>query len=363
MSRAAVHVAMKATELREIALPAVPADAGILRVLAAGICGSDVPKYTQSVEPRILGHENVGTIEKIGDVAAERWGLKVGDMVALEEYLPCGHCDFCRTGEYRSCLETDIHVTKDALRYGTTSTNHWPALWGGYSQFQYLHPRSVFHRVPAGVDPRIASMALPMGNGFQWTYLDGGSGPGQTVVVQGPGQQGLACAVAAKASGASTVIVTGLKRDAHRLEVAKRLGADHTVVVDEESLVEAVARITGGGGVDLVVEVASGGSAQVVGDGLKILKKRGRFVTATSKKDLQTFDWPMLVKKQISLLGVRGHSFYAVELALEVMRKKLAPLELMTTHHFGLDAVDYALRLVGGEVQDGAIHVAVTPWS
>ena len=118
------------------------------------------------IVPRILGHENVGTIEKIGDIARTRWGLDVGDMVALEEYLPCGHCIDCRSGEYRSCLETDSKRA-GSLRYGSTSTTVEPALWGGYSQFQYLHPRSVFHRVPEGVSPRIASM---------WRLLRFGSG-------------------------------------------------------------------------------------------------------------------------------------------------------------------------------------------
>src|ERR1700744_1662953 len=162
VSRSAVQVASKQTEIREIPLPDVPPDAGILRVIAAGICGSDIGKYSASTSPRILGHENVGTIEKIGPIAAERWGLKVGDMVALEEYLPCGHCDFCRTGEYRSCLETDARIAGNTnlLRYGTTPIELAPALWGGYSQFQYLHPRSVFHRVSEGVAPTIAPSAL-----------------------------------------------------------------------------------------------------------------------------------------------------------------------------------------------------------
>jgi threonine dehydrogenase-like Zn-dependent dehydrogenase len=362
VSRSAVQVGSKRTEIREIPLPEVPPDAGILRVIAAGICGSDIGKYSASTSPRILGHENVGTIEKIGPIAAERWGLKIGDMVALEEYLPCGHCDFCRTGEYRVCIDTD-RSNANVLRYGTTPLDLLPSLWGGYSEFQFLHPRSVFHRVPEGVDPRIAAMALPVGNGFQWAYIDGGAGPGDVVVVQGPGQQGLACAVAAKVAGASKVIVTGLKRDAHRLEVAKQLGADHTVMVDEESLVDAVKTFTNGEGVDLVIDVASGGDNQVVADGLKVLKKRGRFMTAANKKHVDGFEWGVLLAKRITLRGVGGHSFRSVELALDLMRRKTFPLEAMSTHHFGLDKVDYALRLVGGEIQDGAIHVTVTPWN
>jgi threonine dehydrogenase-like Zn-dependent dehydrogenase len=363
-SLAAVQVAKKATEVRTFPLPDVPPDAGIMRVLAAGICGSDIGKYNQEgLEPRILGHENVGVIEKLGATAAARWGLKIGDVVALEEYLPCGHCDDCRIGEFRACPETDARAT-GALRYGTTPTTHWPALWGGYSQYQYLDPRSIFHRVPDGVDPRIASMALPLGNGFQWTYFDGGAGPGQTVLVQGPGQQGLACVIAAKCAGASLVIATGLKADAHRLETAKLLGADHTVMVDEEPFVETVLKLTGGKGVDLIVNASAGDPATVIAGGLKLMRNRGVFVTAAGRKQpVEQFDMWSLINKRVTLRGVRGHSFRAVEMALDLMARKTLPLEAMATHHFGLDKVDHALRVVSGEIQDGAIHVAVTPWN
>ena len=233
--RAAVQIASKQTQIQEFELPEIPPDAGILRVLRAGICGADVPGYADATRlPRILGHENVGIIEKLGDLAAERWGVKVGDYVALEEYLPCGNCNLCRAGEYRACEGTNRMA--GSLRYGSTTTTVWPGLWGGYSQFQYIHPRAVMHKVPANVPPRMAAMALPLGNGFQWAVLDGGASVGETVVVQGPGQQGLACVVAAKAAGARTVISTGLARDRQRLDVAKKLGADHTIAVDEESL-------------------------------------------------------------------------------------------------------------------------------
>jgi threonine dehydrogenase-like Zn-dependent dehydrogenase len=353
----------KATEVRDLPLPDIPADAGLLRVIAAGICGSDVPMYASNTNvPRILGHENVGTIAKIGDIAKERWGLNVGDMVALEEYLPCGHCIDCRSGEYRSCLQTDSK-RPGALRYGTTGIATEPSLWGGYSQYQFLHPRSVFHKVPEGVDPRIAAMALPIGNGFQWAYLDGQAGPGQTVVVQGPGQQGLACVVAAKAAGASTVICTGLARDAHRLEAAKRLGADYVVMVDEEPLNDALTRITKGEGVDLVLDTSSGGAQEVIGGGIKALKKRAKLLTAAYKRTLiDKFDLDLVIQKQATVRGVRGHSYKAVELALDLMARKTVDLRAMSTHHFGLDDVDHALRLVGGEIQDGAIHVTVMPW-
>jgi threonine dehydrogenase-like Zn-dependent dehydrogenase len=368
LSRAAVQVAPHRLEIHELPLPEIPPDAGILRVLRAGICGADVPMYADSSKvPRILGHENVGTIERLGELAAERWGVKEGDYVALEEYLPCGHCDFCRTGEYRACEMTN-HKGPTGLRYGSTKTTVWPGLWGGYSQFTYIHPRAVMHKVPDGVPPRLAAMALPLGNGFQWTYFDGGAGPGETVVVQGPGQQGLACVVAARAAGAKTVICTGLSRDDTRLAVAKKLGADHTIAVDRESLRDLVADVTNGKGADLVLDVSSGGATEVINGGLEILKTRnGRLVTAAFKrKGVDGFDLDMVITKAVQLRGVRGHSFKAVEMALELMASKRVDLEAMSTHEFGLEDADEALRLVAGEIRDkngnGAIHVTINPW-
>jgi threonine dehydrogenase-like Zn-dependent dehydrogenase len=368
--RAAVQVAPKQTQVQQFELPEIPADAGILRVLRAGICGADVPMYADSSKvPRILGHENVGIIEKLGDLAAERWGVQVGDYVALEEYLPCGNCNLCRAGEYRACEGTNQMTNTAALRYGSTKTSVWPGLWGGYSQFQYIHPRAVMHRVPKSVSPRLAAMALPLGNGFQWTVLDGQASVGEVVVVQGPGQQGLACVVAAKAAGARMVISTGLARDQQRLDVAKKLGADHVVKVDQESLRERVAELTDGKGADLVLDVSAGGATEVINGGLDILKARhGRFISAAFKyKPVDGFALDTLIRKTVNFRGVRGHSFKSVEMGLTLMESPGdIDLEAMSTHEFGLDDVDEALRLVGGEIRDKdgnmSIHVTIDPW-
>jgi len=267
------------TEVREYPFPEIPADAGLLRIEAAGVCGSDWQAYQSDLPPRIMGHENVGRIEHLGAVAARRWGLREGDRVALEEYLPCGHCSLCRSGEFRLCDQTEAR-RPGALRYGTTPISEKPGLWGGYSQYQYLHLDSVFHRVPDRVPAELAAMCLPVGNGIQWAYFDGRAGPGKTVLIQGPGQQGLACVLAAKAAGADCVIVSGLGRDRARLEIAKALGADHGVDVEQDDLEHRVRSITGGHGVDLSIDTAGGADTLV--KAIRVTRKNGSVLFAAA---------------------------------------------------------------------------------
>lgn len=360
---AAVAIKPQETELREFAIPEIASDAGILRILATGICGSDWGQYNDTrLGPRILGHEMVGTIEKLGDAARDRWGVKEGDLVALEEYLPCGHCDLCRAGEYRSCLETDAHLPGERYRYGSTPITRGSGLWGGYSQFLYMHPRTVIHRVPAGMPLNIAAMSLPVGNGFQWAYLDGKAGPGKTVVIIGPGQQGMSCGMAAATAGADQVIVLGLSTDVKRLEVAKKLGATHTVMVDQEDPVKVVKDLTGGEGADVIIEASSAGPA-IFNQALEMIRKRGTFLCVSNKKTpIPGFNMDMVIRKQVFLRGTRGHSFQAVELAMKAMMSGRYPVELMSTHKVGLKDLDHSLRIVGGQEAEKSIHITVDPW-
>jgi threonine dehydrogenase-like Zn-dependent dehydrogenase len=362
---AAVRTAPSTTELREFPMPEIPDDGALLKVEVAGICGTDVKMYAKPAirAPVIMGHENVGVIARAGRAFAERQGVREGDRVFVEHYVACFNCEWCRIGEYRHCEATDWRTNPDARRYGYTSSDNPYHLWGGFAQYMYLPWNAVLHKVPDNVSDEEAGIVTPLSNGIEWALFDCGVGFMSSVLVQGPGQQGLSQVVACKQAGAALVIVTGTTRDAARLELAKKLGADHVIDVDQEDALERVLEITGGKGVDAVLDCTAGAGVTPVLLGIDALKRRAG--TLLVQGELAAFpDFPLkkLTEKAITIKSARGHSYRAVELALAQLASKRFPLELLTTHTFGLDDVDRAIRAVGGEVEEDVVHVSLMPW-
>lgn len=236
--QAAVKTGVEITEIQTFERPEARFDTALLRIESGGVGGSDPETYRKpNHAPVIMGHENVGVLEVVGEVAAVRWGVKPGDRVALHEYLPCWHCRWCLQGDYRLCEEVDFFLIKDRLntpRFGMCTSTIAPHLWGGFAQYMHLPANTVLHKIPLEMNARQATLAIPLGNGFQWAVLDGGAGPGKSVLVFGPGQQGLGCTLAAKACGAALVILAGQTRDAARLALGLSLGADVVVDTDQE---------------------------------------------------------------------------------------------------------------------------------
>src|ERR1700746_701848 len=137
---AAGKVAPAATELRELDFPPVADDAALMKVEVAGVCGTDVSQYRLPLRggPLIMGHENVGYLARVGRLFGKHKGVKEGDLLFLEHYVPCGHCEWDHMGEYRHCAATEWFYDPSAIRYGYTSIETAPSLWGGFSHYVYL---------------------------------------------------------------------------------------------------------------------------------------------------------------------------------------------------------------------------------
>ncbi len=362
MVQAAVQVAPGQMELREFPRPKTGADDGLLRVEANGICGSDVETFRGHMGgPRpafIPGHEPLGIIEEIGERAAERWGVQPGDRVALEVIVPCRACQDCLTGRYQFCRNRKYG-------HGVTSIDTAPALWGGFAEYMYISPTSVLHKMDGSLPVELAAMYNGLGAGVRWACHLGGVGLGDTVVVLGAGQRGIAAVVASKAAGAGTVIITGLEADAHKLAMAKDFGADHTVVVDGDGardIVKVVEEITGGEMADVVLELTPMAGGPVT-DAMLAAKRGGTVVLAGLKGHreipLQT---DLIINRALTVRGAFGVDSRGMTDAIALLESRRFPLEKMHTHSFGLADAGLAIQTLGGDVPgEHAIHVSVHP--
>ena len=364
---AAVRTAPSKTEIREYPMPEIADDAALMKMEVAGICGTDVKLYAHPpmTAPCIMGHENIGYIAKCGKEFTRRKGFKEGDLVFVEHYVMCGKCEHCHAGQYRHCENTDWRNNPESIRYGYTSAERAPHLFGGFAQYVYLPWNAVLHHVPKGVTPELAGLVTPMANGIEWSLFEGKVGYNNTVLIQGPGQQGLSQTVICKQAGAKQIIITGTSKDGARLEVAKKLGADVTIDVNKEDPLQRIMEVTGGLGVDVVLDCTAGAGTTPILLGIEALKRKGgRIVVQGEMPEFPNFPIGKMTTKFITMHSARGHSYLACELALQQLASKRFPLDLVTTHKFGLNEVDLAIRSVGnkeGGVKD-VIHASLMPW-
>ncbi len=362
MVRAAVQVGPGRIELREFPRPRTGPDDGLLRLEANGICGSDVETYRGHLGgPRpafIPGHEPLGIIEEVGELAARRWGVEPGDRVALEVIVPCRSCQDCLTGRYQFCRNRKYG-------HGVTGIDTEPALWGGLAEYMYISPTSVLHKMDPSLPAELAATYNAMGAGVRWACHLGEVRVGETVLVLGAGQRGIAAVVAARAAGAGTIIVTGLAADAHKLTLARELGADHTIVVDgdeAQNTVERVEEITGGELADLVLELTPL-AAGPVSDALLAARRGGRVVLAGLKGNREIpVRTDLIINRALTVRGAFGVDAKGMADAIALIESRRFPLEKMHTHSFGLDDAELAIQTLGGDVPgEHAIHVSVHP--
>jgi threonine dehydrogenase-like Zn-dependent dehydrogenase len=171
--------------------------------------------------------------------------------------------------------------------------------------------------------------------------------------------------MASKLAGAEKIIITGTAKDARRLEVATAVGADVTIDISREDALARVMEVTGGRGVDVVIDCTVGAGPEPVLLGIEATKRRGGTMVVQADGNQKFPDFPIgrLTRKGMTLKSARGHSYRSVEMALQLLGSKRFPLGLITTHRFALNEVDYAIKSVGGQGASGAIHVSVMPWS
>lgn len=326
--------------LREIAEP-VPGRGEVkLKVMAAGVCGTDIKiRHGQAFSrpPVVLGHELSGQVVALGEGVTS---VQVGDRVVSETaQVVCGTCAYCRSGHYLMCDK------RLSIGYGVD---------GGMAAYCVVR-EDILHRLPDGVDYDNGALCEPAAVAVHAVLDHLRLLPTDVVLVSGAGAIGLLAAQVAKSCGAS-VILTGLTADAARLETARALGIDHTVDVQREDVAALVASVTQGRGVDAAFECS--GSLPGVRTAMAQLKKMGRLVQVGLTKPALEIEYSLLTAREIALIGTFGHRWESWETALRLIADGKVRTAPLITHRFPLDAWEEAFRVA--EAQEG-IKVLLYP--
>lgn len=340
--------------IETVPVPVAGPGEALVEVEAVGICASDLkcyhgaPKFWGDesrpawAETEVIpGHEFVGRIVEIDDVAAARWGVGKGDRVTSEQIVPCWTCHFCKRGQYWMCLPHDIYGFKRRTP-------------GAMAEFMVFPANALVHKISGELPAAHAAFVEPLSCALhaveraQVTF-------GDVVVVAGCGPIGLG--MVAGAAAKSPAMVIALDSADHKLALAKRCGATHTFNIAEQDAVAAVRDLTGGLGADVYLE-GSGHPSAVI-QGLNLLRKLGRFVEYSVFGADVTVDWTIISDdKELDVLGAHlgPHCWPAAARLLESGRLPMADI---VTHQLPLADFQRGLDLVG----DGttSIKVALIP--
>ena len=329
----------------------------LVRIDAVAICGTDVEIITKGLPAWIEGglpfnknftpgHEYMGTVVKLGAGVDE---YSIGDRIAVEIHAGCGRCERCRMGMYTSCLNY-------GLNYGTSNKGHRANGFttdGGFAEYAVNHVNTLVH-VPESMTDEEATLIVTAGTAMYGLDALGGLIAGEGLAVIGPGPIGLMSVAVGKALGAVPVILTGTRKA--RLDLGIRLGADHAINVREENPVEAVKRITGGKGVQYVMECS--GAPDALNEAMDMVNRGGRICLAAFPGEPAPVDLAKLVRNNIYVYGIRGEGKSATHRAAALMAQKRFDAKLMHSHTFPLEELPTAFKYFRERIED-AIKVVV----
>lgn len=308
-------------------IPTPKEDEVLVKLEYVGICGSDMHYYETGAigdyvvkPPFVLGHEPGGTVVEVGSKVTH---LKVGDRVALEPGKTCGHCEFCRQGKYNLCPDVVFFAT--------------PPVDGVFQEY-VAHEAALCFKLPDNVSTLEGALIEPLAVGFH-AANQGGAHAGQTAVVMGAGCIGLVSMMALKAEGVSRVYVVDVMQK--RLDKALELGADGVINGKDEDAVEAVRKLTGGAGCDLVIETA--GTEITTRQAIHMAKKGANLVlVGYSKTGEMTLPMSLVLDKELTFKTVFRYR-HIYPMAIDAVAAGKVNLKGIVTNTFEFDDIQNAM--------------------
>lgn len=275
-------------QLADLPAPVPGSDDVLIEVAACGICGSDVHGYDGSsgrrIPPIVMGHEAAGRIAATGANATK---FSVGDRVTFDSTVYCGSCEFCRRGEVNLCEKRQV--------LGVSCGDYRRE--GAFAEYVVVPERIVFP-LPDGLRFAEAAMLEAVSVALHAVRISDVRG-GESALVIGAGMIGLLALQCARAAGCSPVFVADI--DASRLELASHLGAESVVQGETDVLVSEILKLTGGRGVDLVLEAV--GRNETVAGAVGCVRKGGTVTLIGNIAPQVTLPLQQVVTRQIRLQG------------------------------------------------------------
>jgi threonine 3-dehydrogenase len=314
----------------EVEVPQIGPTDVLIRVRKAGICGTDHHIYSWDTwaqrrikPPLVVGHEFMGTIEKMGDAVR---GFSIGERVSAEGHISCGVCVLCRTGEAHICEHVKIiGVDTD----------------GAFATFIAMPAVNVWS-LDEGIPDEIAAIFDPLGNAVHTVMAAGVSA--KTVVITGVGSIGLMAIPVARAAGAASVFAIDV--NPAKLALAERVGADAVFDARDPNLLDEIGKRTRGFGVDVLLEMS--GSASAIDSGLHMLRNGGRAaLLGIPPDDVKINLAERIIFKGLTVLGINGRkmfeTWYQTEALVKSGRVDLRPI---ITHVLPLEGYERAFELM-----------------
>jgi L-iditol 2-dehydrogenase len=341
--RVAMYYSNKDVRLEEMPTPRIGAGEMLMRVEASGICGSDVMEwYRIHKVPLVLGHEVAGVVVAVGAGVSR---FKIGDRIIAAHHVPCNTCHYCLSGNHTVC---------DTLR----QTNFDPGGFAEYIRLPAINVDRGTFLLPDSVSFEEATFVEPVACVLRG-QRKAGLKPGCCVLVLGSGIAGLLHIHLARALGAGRIVATDVIK--HRLEAAKRFGADMAIDAKED-VPACVRKINDGRLADVVIVCA--GAESAIAQALKSVERNGTVLFFAPTAPGLTF--PLSINEVFWRNDVTLTTSYAGSpadhvTALELIRSGTLRVREMITHRLSLAETGLGFHMVTHPEEHNSIKVIIEP--
>jgi threonine dehydrogenase-like Zn-dependent dehydrogenase len=231
------------------------------------------------------------------------------------------------------------------------------------AEFMYLDPEVALHKIDSRVPAELAALYQPIAAGISWAHRVPGTKVGDTVVIFGAGQRGIACAAAAHEAGAAQIVMIARRQSARRLKLAEEFGVDVPMFTDED-VVARLRELTRGDGADVVIDVTAETMAPIP-QAIEMARPGGTIILAGVKgpdATIPNLKNDRIFTKELTIRGVKNADFDSFAIAVKLIESRKYPFEKMHTHSFALNDLELAINTLAGRVPgEHAVSVSLDP--